>query len=184
MHPAINVEGIFRISGSDERIKDLRNIFESPDRYGKGLDWTGYAVHDAANILLRYLEELPEPVIPLEFYDRFREPLQDGKVSKLYRTFDSSAAIKKYQQFIGDLRPLHRQLLLYLLDTLAVFVSKSSSNLLTTSLAAMTFQRALLYHPAHADSLVNNVISQDVLIFLVENQDQFLIGMENTVKNT
>jgi GTPase-activating protein SAC7 len=184
MHPAINVEGIFCISGSDERIKDLRNIFDSPDRYGKGLDWTGYTVHDVANILLRYLEELPEPVIPLEFYDRFCEPLQDGKTSKLYSTFNSSATIKQYQQLVVDLPPLHRQLLLYLLDTIAVFASKSSSNLLTTPLAALTFQRGLLSHPAHADSLVNNVISQDVLIFLIEHQDHFLIGMESTVKTT
>lgn len=47
---ATDVEGIFRLSGSAKRIKDLQTIFDSPERYGKGLDWTGYTVHDAANI--------------------------------------------------------------------------------------------------------------------------------------
>jgi hypothetical protein len=72
---ATDVEGIFRLSGSAKRIKDLQTIFNSPDKYGKGLDWTGYTVHDAANVLRRYLNQLPEPIIPLEFYSRFREPL-------------------------------------------------------------------------------------------------------------
>src|SRR5690349_326516 len=74
---ATDVEGIFRLSGSAKRIKDLQTIFNSPDRYGKGLDWTGYTVHDAANILRRYLNQLPEPIVPLEFYEKFRDPLRD-----------------------------------------------------------------------------------------------------------
>lgn len=72
---AADVEGIFRVSGSSRRIKDLQAIFSSPPTYGKNLDWTGFNVHDAANVLRRYLNNLPEPIIPLEFYDKFREPL-------------------------------------------------------------------------------------------------------------
>jgi len=73
---AIDVEGIFRLAGAERRIKELVTIFNSPDKYGKGLDWTGYSVHDAANVLRRYLNQLPEPIIPLNFYERFRKPLQ------------------------------------------------------------------------------------------------------------
>ncbi|CAN6638170.1 hypothetical protein TRVA0_016S02630 [Trichomonascus vanleenenianus] len=74
---ATTVEGIFRLSGSARRIKDLQAIFNSPPRYGKGLDWTGFNVHDAANVLRRYLNNLPEPIIPLQFYESFREPLRE-----------------------------------------------------------------------------------------------------------
>jgi RhoGAP domain len=49
---ATDVEGIFRLNGSARRIKDLQEIFDSPERYGKGLDWSGYTVHDAANVLV------------------------------------------------------------------------------------------------------------------------------------
>jgi hypothetical protein len=35
---ATNVEGIFRLAGSNRRIRELQTIFDSPDRYGKGLD--------------------------------------------------------------------------------------------------------------------------------------------------
>ncbi|EFR01945.1 rho-GTPase-activating protein 5 [Nannizzia gypsea CBS 118893] len=100
---ATDVEGIFRLSGSAKRIKDLQEIFNSPDRFGKGLDWTGYTVHDAANILRRYLNQLPEPIVPLDFYERFREPLRhrqgrpDGEEAAILvdkeHGFDRDAAV-------------------------------------------------------------------------------------------
>lgn len=73
---AKKVEGIFRVSGSARRIKELQAILTDPNQnYGKNLDWSPYTVHDAANLLRRYLNNLPEPIIPLEFYEKFRLPL-------------------------------------------------------------------------------------------------------------
>lgn len=74
---ATDVEGIFRLSGSARRIKELQQAFNTPPRFGKGLDWEGYNVHDAANVLRRYLNHLPEPIVPLQFYERFRGPLRE-----------------------------------------------------------------------------------------------------------
>ncbi|KAI9673345.1 MAG: hypothetical protein M1829_004112 [Trizodia sp. TS-e1964] len=189
---ATDVEGIFRLSGSAKRIKDLQVIFNSPDRYGKGLDWTGYTVHDAANILRRYLNQLPEPIIPLEFYDRFRDPLrihsapiitdsENGEPT--VSTFDDEAlntAITVYQQLITQLPPLSRQLLLYILDLLAVFSSKSDENRMTSANLAAIFQPGMLSHPVHDMAPAEYRLSQDVLIFLIENQDHFLLGMRGT----
>ncbi|KAI9791680.1 MAG: hypothetical protein M1833_001346 [Piccolia ochrophora] len=194
---ATDVEGIFRLSGSAKRIKDLQTIFNSPDRYGKGLDWTGFTVHDAANILRRYLNNLPEPIIPLEFYDRFRDPLRNHEMQAVGDTeaqaqdiggFDEDGAIKTYQRLITELPPLSRQLLLYILDLLAVFASKSDLNRMTSGNLAAIFQPGILSHPAHDMAPDEYRLSQDVLVFLIENQDHFLIGMrgtaadENTVK--
>jgi hypothetical protein len=187
---ATDVEGIFRLSGSEKRIKELRNAFNSPDRYGKGLDWTGYTVHDAANILRRYFNQLPEPIIPLEFYDKFRDPLRghqsqavgqrNEKKLEPSSNFDSDAVIKTYQHLITQLPPLNRQLLLYILDLLAVFASKSDLNKMTTANLAAIFQPGILRHPAHDMTVSEYHLSQDVLIFLIENQDHFLIGMQGT----
>lgn len=184
---ATDVEGIFRLSGSAKRIKDLQEIFDSPERYGKGLDWTGYTVHDAANVLRRYLNQLPEPIVPLEFYERFREPLrlyqnqirEGGEVTGP-ETFDHTKAVAAYQQLIRELPPLNRQLLLYILDLLAVFASKSDQNRMTSANLAAIFQPGLLSHPQHHMSPDEYRLSQDVLIFLIENQDHFLFGMNGT----
>ena len=75
---ATGIEGIFRVSGSAKRMRDLQRLFNTPPRYGKGLDWSGFNVHDAANVLRRYLNHLPEPIVPLEFYEQFRKPLRNS----------------------------------------------------------------------------------------------------------
>lgn len=186
---ATDVEGIFRLAGSEKRIKELKAAFDSPDRYGKGLDWTGFTVHDAANILRRYFNQLPEPIIPLEFYQRFRDPLRNHQAqavgaieaqSPSEGEFDHEAAIRAYQNLITELPPLNRQLLLYILDLLAVFASKSDLNKMTTPNLAAIFQPGILNHPQHDMAPQEYRLSQDVLIFLIENQDSFLIGMQGT----
>ncbi len=185
------MEGIFRLSGAAKRIKELQAIFDSPDRYGKGLDWTGYTVHDAANILRRYLNQLPQPIVPLDSYEKFRDPLRGHQVQAVgdmeaeaqvqnVGNFDHNQAILTYQRLITELPPLNRQLLLYILDLLAVFSSKSEINRMTSRNLASIFQPGMLSHPIHDMTPQEYRLSQDVVIFLIDNQDSFLIGMSGT----
>lgn len=191
---ATDVQGIFRLAGAEKRIKELQVIFDSPDRYGKGLDWTGYTVHDAANVLRRYFNQLPEPIIPLDFYERFREPLRNyqaravgniegsivGPIDQEPDDFDEQTVIRTYQKLVTELPPLNRQLLLYILDLLAVFASKSDLNKMTSPNLSAIFQPGILSHPSHDMAPQEYRLSQNVLIFLIENQDHFLIGMQGT----
>ncbi|KAF9700131.1 hypothetical protein EKO04_001768 [Ascochyta lentis] len=186
---ATDVEGIFRLAGSEKRIKELKTAFDTPPRYGKGLDWTGYTVHDAANILRRYFNHLPEPIIPLGNYDSFRQPLRNHQAEAVgviegqapsIGGFDPDAAVRNYQHVIKSLPSLNRQLLLYILDLLAVFAAKADVNKMTTSNLAAIFQPGILSHPQHDMSPQDYRLNQDVLIFLIDNQDHFLIGMEGT----
>lgn len=176
------------MSGSEKRIKELKTVFDSADRYGKGLVWDGYTVHDAANVFRRYLNDLPEPVVPLDLYEKFREPLRgatkqavgDAEGAQFVENFDEKAAIKRYQQLITELPPLNRQLLLYILDLLAVFAAKSDENRMTSQNLAAIFQPGMLSHPNHAMAPEEYRLNQCVIIFLIENQDHFLIGMQGT----
>ncbi|KAL7918929.1 RhoGAP domain-containing protein [Trichoderma austrokoningii] len=185
---ATGIEGIFRLSGSEKRIKELKTIFDSPDRYGKGLVWEGYTVHDAANVLRRYLNDLPEPVVPLDLYEKFRDPLRgatkqavgDTEGPQFVENFDERAAIVKYQRLITELPPLNKQLLLYILDLLAVFAAKSDENRMNSQNLAAIFQPGMLSHPSHAMAPEEYRLNQCVIIFLIENQDHFLIGMQGT----
>lgn len=76
---ATDVSGIFRVSGSTKRMKDLQAVFEQeyPDKYGKRLDWKkhAYGPHDVATILRRYLTQMPEPIVPCELYHEVSERL-------------------------------------------------------------------------------------------------------------
>lgn len=58
---------------SAKRLGELQHHFNSSSDFGIGLSWRGYTVHDAANCLRRFLNYLPEPVIPFSLYEPFRE---------------------------------------------------------------------------------------------------------------
>ncbi|SCV73467.1 BQ2448_7393 [Microbotryum intermedium] len=199
---ATATEGIFRVSGSNKRINQLQELFDQPPRYGKDLDWAGFTVHDAASVLRRYLNMMPEPVIPANLYVDFVHVLQRG--------LPEEACIAEYQRLISLLPPTSRYLLLYLLDFLSVFVRSSHINLMTASNLAVVFQPglvstrregagegALLGFPGFFDGKVptsptgssgagaqarqgagEHGRGKEVLEFLIEQQSRFMIGLE------
>jgi hypothetical protein len=74
------------------------------------------------------------------------------------------------------------------LDLLSVFARKSEKNLMNAPSKrmldpcsldlALIFQPGVLSHPVHAMRPKEHVLSQQVLEYLIEHQDSFLIGME------
>ncbi|KAK3655202.1 GTPase activating protein (GAP) for Rho1p [Elasticomyces elasticus] len=183
---AADANDIFAVASSPKRIKDLTELFDAPPRYGKGFDWTGYTVHDAAQTILRYLLQLPEPIIPFSFYERFRNPLRafhvaadgpgQGEVLLSRTDLELELIAKDWQGCSADLAPLRRQALLYMLDMLAVFASLAGINAMTTQRLAALFQPGILAHPQHTLSRTEVNLSQAVLVHLIEYQDSFLIG--------
>lgn len=198
---ATTVEGIFRLSGSARRIKELQTIFNSPPRFGKGLDWSGFNVHDAANVLRRYLNNLPEPIIPLYFYQQFREPLKEFSnivnledvsnnngstpaikvVNEDDRELinDINAAVDRYQTLISQLPQLNRQLLMYILDLLSIFAAKADENRMPASNLAAIFQPSLLSHPDHDMVPEEYHLSRAAIEFLVQHSNKFLSHIES-----
>jgi hypothetical protein len=149
----------------------MENIFDTEPCYGKGLDWAGYTVHDAASCLLRYLKLLPEPVIPFNTYEQFTAAVD----SEVDLNFDQRIAT--LQGLVTTLLSLNRQLLLYLLDLLAVFASKSETNFMTSQRLVAAFQPSLLSRPPSEMSADDHTRASDKMVFMMENQNYFLIGM-------
>lgn len=240
---ATGVEGIFRVSGSAKRMRDLQRLFNTPPRYGKGLDWSGFNVHDAANVLRRYLNHLPEPIVPLEFYEQFRKPLRNSpsileyienkspapnaptapagsgaagasttsvaasehnasvaSLTSLESTTTSMQAsttnlslddplhqeivqtVAVYQDLIARLPNLNRQLLMYILDLLAVFASKSEENLMPAPNLAAIFQPSILFHPDHDMMPREYRLSRSVIEFMIEHSNKFLSTIETIAR--
>ncbi|KAF9180484.1 hypothetical protein BGZ51_006166 [Haplosporangium sp. Z 767] len=162
---ATKTRGIFRVSGSSKRVMELQEIFDTPPNYGSQLDWTGYTIHDASNVLRRYLNHLPDPVITLEYYEKFRD---------VHRNLtDEEEKIAAYQELISKLPPPHSCLLMYLLDLLALFAHNSDENLMDSKNLASVFQPGVLSHPNHAMSPGEYMTSAAVLKFLVDHQSCF-----------
>ncbi|KIP10500.1 hypothetical protein PHLGIDRAFT_101163 [Phlebiopsis gigantea 11061_1 CR5-6] len=164
--------GIFRVSGSSKRMRDLQAAFETPPRYGKDLDWKKqqFTPHDVASVFRRFLTQMPEPVVPHELYHPFRDTLAK-------KPFNRDEAITRYKRLIRSLQDDNRFLLLYVLDLLSVFARKSDKNLMTAKNLAVIFRPALLSHPSHELSPPEHQLSQDVLEFLIEHQDWFMLDI-------
>lgn len=173
-----DVPEVFAHNGNALRVQRLYTAFGLPPRYGKGLDWTGYTVFDAATIMLRYLKSLPEPIIPFTFYTRFTDPLRQLTVSPDLNVGlgKHEEVAKIYQGLVRELPPLNRQLLLYLLDLLAVFASKSDHNRMTAERLVVCFQPSLISAPPEKMDEAEHKLAADVGSFLVNWQDHFLIG--------
>lgn len=61
----LNTVGIFRVSSSQKRVRQLREDFDS----GADVILTDeVSVHDVAYILKEFFRDLPEPLLPREVY--------------------------------------------------------------------------------------------------------------------
>ncbi|NWI55913.1 RHG25 protein, partial [Calyptomena viridis] len=64
----LSEEGIFRLPGQDNLVKELRDAFDAGERPSFGRDTD---VHTVASLFKLYLRELPEPVVPWAQYEQF-----------------------------------------------------------------------------------------------------------------
>ncbi|KAF8150814.1 Rho GTPase activation protein, partial [Crassisporium funariophilum] len=169
---ATEVAGTFRVNGSTRRMRDLQAAFESPPRYGKSLDWRqeSYTTHDVASVFRRYLTQMPEPVIPYDMYHHFRDALAK-------EPFNQEEVISTYKSLIRRLPRANQYLLLYVLDLLSVFARKSDKNLMTATNLAVIFRPGLISHPQHEMSPKEHALSQQVLEFLIAQQDWFMLDI-------
>lgn len=196
---ALNVEGVFRLSGSNKRIKHLQMIFSTPPDYGAKIDWDGYTVHDAASLLRRYLGSLSEPLIPFNLYNSFRDPLLEKKELFLYlKEKDSKGALqvkpdkqkrrvivaqrrrllKKYALLFQKLPPIQHRVLFYLVDMLAMFNLKSDKNRMPAKNLAAIFQPSILFHLDHDMNPEEYAANSVVIEFMITYSHKILVNVQ------
>ncbi|OBZ88445.1 Rho-GTPase-activating protein 5 [Choanephora cucurbitarum] len=163
---AMTTEGIFRVSGSTRRVKMLQSIFDTPHNYGAQLNWRGYSVHDAANLMKRFLNFLPEPVITLDYYEKM-------KSTALKDCQDLDKKIEEIQSIIQCLPIAHQYLLLYLLDMLGMFAEAKEYTHMDADCLAAVFTPGVLSHPDDALDPAEYIRSQKALSFLIQYQEFF-----------
>lgn len=179
------VQGIFKVSGSAKRMRELQTIFDSPPRYGKGLDWTGYTVHDAASLLLRYLIQLPESLVPTAFYKRALCVHVNIPVAEADKGIDIEAAKLALLSIFRDLSLRSRSVLMYILDLLAVFGSKEELNGTNSVILASIFKSCILANPTVEDTdPIAYAKSKDIVAFMIENSDFFLENLKPLSKQS
>ncbi|OBZ88988.1 Rho-GTPase-activating protein 5 [Choanephora cucurbitarum] len=159
-------EGVFRMSGSAKRIGQLQQLFNTSPDYGRQLDWKGYSVHDAASVLRRFLNYLPEPVIVHELYQPFRDVVSSDTTTELEK-------VAQFQGLIEQLPEHHQYLLFYLLDLLSLFSQSMQITKMDSFNLASVFTPGILLNPEHAMIPAQYKSSQKVVQFLIEHQHCF-----------
>ncbi|XP_011613730.1 rho GTPase-activating protein 25 [Takifugu rubripes] len=111
-------EGIFRLPGQDNAVKQFREAFDAGERPSFPSDTD---VHTVASLLKLYLRELPEPVVPWTQYQDFLDCTS---------TWDSSntEALEKLEQQIALLPRINYNLLSYICRFLFEVQLKSRVN--------------------------------------------------------
>ncbi|WVR00063.1 hypothetical protein IAU59_007205 [Kwoniella sp. CBS 9459] len=117
---------------------------------------------------------MPESIIPFDFYNDFRNILS----ARLSGESSEEETIAQFKSLIQALPRINLYLLLYVLDLLSVFARHSDQNLMTAPNLALIFQPGIISHPLHAMRPKEHVLSQQVLEYLIQHQDHFLLGME------
>jgi hypothetical protein len=166
----MGLESIFAIPRSERRIQELKLAFDSPPRYGKRLDWSGYSIHDAIRIMLLYLKRLPEPVIPPNYHERFYELERDIILGAQGPSFSPEEATFAYKHLINELPFVNRHVFLGLLNFLGVLYNGFISYLDRYELVALFQPVVFRYkrYPEHPHNL-------DVMKFLLTYSDMFCL---------
>ncbi|KAG2186313.1 hypothetical protein INT43_002751 [Umbelopsis isabellina] len=171
------VDGIFRLSGSARRIGELQHMFDIPPLYGSQLDWQGYSIHDAANVLRRFLNSLPDPVINHKSYNDFRNVLADNP-----KYPNKETQVRRFQYLIDHLPLAHQFLLLYLLDLLHLFAANSVFTRMDSANLASVFTPGMLSRVDMQPTEYKQ--SQQVVKFLIDNQTLFSMPKANISRSS
>ncbi|XP_010768483.1 rho GTPase-activating protein 25 isoform X2 [Notothenia coriiceps] len=88
----LNEEGIFRLPGQDNAVKQFRDAFDAGERPSFPSDTD---VHTVASLLKLYLRELPEPVVPWTQYQDFLDctNLLDSSSSEGWKKLEKQIAL-------------------------------------------------------------------------------------------
>lgn len=135
MH-GLYTEGIYRKSGVNSRIRELRANMSSDVGNAPGaVDFDDYNIHVLANVLKLYLRDMPEPLLTFDRYDDFL------RTSELSETADRVSTL---MSLIKKLPPPHHALLERLIFHLALVAHQEKNNRMSASSLAIVFAPCVL----------------------------------------
>ena len=153
---AIQVEGIFRVSGESGKLKDLKERIDEGSYFFLG----NQDAHVVAGIVKTFLRELPEPLIEKRYSDAF---LQIEEIKEKEKKIEALSLI-----FIL-LSESRVSFLKYLLDFLLRVAENSSSNKMNASNLSIVFSPNILESddPLKTQSKFNSLFE-----FIILNQQE------------
>jgi len=138
---------IFAQEGDPYRLQRLKSIFSSPETgYGKFLDWNQFTVYEAASLILLYLSELPQPLIPESVAKRWIAMSRQATISGS-GGFRLDKGIDFWEEALQGIKGQQRSLFKLLLNLWGDVADSVEWNEMTAERLAEKMMRPLMHLP-------------------------------------
>lgn len=121
---------IFAEPGDIFRVSKLKELFSTGPKYGEDVDFTGYTVYDAADLIKLYLSQLPRPLVPESLVKRWISLSRQATLSGSHAT-RLDQCIDFWEEALSGLRGPSRSLLKLLLNLWADVSTAEEENDMT-----------------------------------------------------
>uniref|UniRef100_F6YAG6 Rho-GAP domain-containing protein n=1 Tax=Ciona intestinalis TaxID=7719 RepID=F6YAG6_CIOIN len=168
----LEVDGIYRVSGNLSHVQKLRYMIDRDEPVNLSEpEWED--IHLVTGALKMFLRELPEPVIPFAFFDKFVTAC---------KMQDQPQRLKSTKALVQALPAVNRETLTYLMQHFRRVVERSSQNRMQIQNIAIVFGPTLLLKPPEdSQSRPDSGGSSMAIYMAFQNQiiDYMLSGFES-----
>ena len=157
----MDVEGIYRKSGGNSQVQQVKDWFENPTKEFDISD-PDLDIHAVTSGLKQYFRKLPTPLVTFEVYDKLLETTTIE---------DKGGRIDAMQRALDDLPRVHYETLDYLISHLVRVVLQEKENLMTSMNIAVVFAPTIMRPESVSRELSDTKMKNEAVMWLVENSD-------------
>ncbi|KAL4631535.1 protein FAM13B isoform X1 [Arapaima gigas] len=171
-HGHLDLKGLFLVNGNAERVEWLRQRYDS----GEEVDLEKEAdLASAVSLLRLFLQELPEPVVPVSL---------QGHILQLYQDCSTEEEFSRNMKyFLQQLPQVNYSLLRFLCRFLSGVASLQEDRWSTGGLAAV-FGPDVFHLDTDVEDLKEQESVRKILAELLENQEDYFDSEEDDVSTT
>jgi Rho-type GTPase-activating protein 1/2 len=158
----MDVEGIYRKSGGNSQVHQVRDAFER-DANNADISDPDLDIHAVTSGLKQYFRKLPVPLVTYEVYDKL---LDTTTVS------DRDARIEGMKVAVESLPAVNYATLEYLMKHLSRVVVQEKENLMTSMNVAVVFAPTIMRPESIARELGDTKAKNECCMWIVENVDK------------
>ncbi|KAK3936217.1 putative group protein [Diplogelasinospora grovesii] len=175
----VDIPHLFGQDAEPERLQLLKETFSTAPHYGKELDWSGFSVYDAADLILLFLSELKKPLVSESVVNRWISLSKQA-------TLPGSLAIRQdqcidfWEEALGGIRGHSRSLFKLLLNLWGDIADAADTNDMTAERLAGRAMRALMHIPAvkyDTDYLLG-------LAFLIRKRSEYNVSVRGETRTS
>ncbi|XP_023370798.1 rho GTPase-activating protein 15 [Otolemur garnettii] len=165
----LDVDGIYRVSGNLATIQKLRFIVNQEEKLN--LDDSQWEdIHVVTGALKMFFRELPEPLFPYSFFERFVEAIKKQ---------DNNTRIETIKSLVQKLPPPNRDTMKVLFGHLTKIVARASKNLMSTQSLGIVFGPTLLRAENETGNMAVHMVYQNQIAELMLSEYSKIFGSED-----